>query len=70
MKLHSFRNKDLFTTEKNYQERINDVDSKLLTSKKKSQKALEKHLQIVKGNNSSFEILESAKLLCKDGKNK
>lgn len=51
-------------TEKLHQYRNNDADSKLLNSKKKSQKALEKHLQILKGNKSS-EILEPAKLLFK-----
>lgn len=67
MKLHSFKHKDLFKTEKNYHYKNNDVDSKFLTTKKKNQKALGKHLQILKGNNSSFEILGPAKLLCKNG---
>lgn len=51
--------------ENHYQYRNNNYVSKFVNSKKKSQKALEKYLQVLRGNNLSSEILEPAKLLIK-----
>lgn len=61
---------DLFTTnrKKNITNIETDVDSKCLCSKKKNQKALEKCLQTLRENNSSFESLEPAKEVFKSEK--